>query len=85
MKEILEFVIQEAYIMIPALWVVGFVIKNTELIKDKYIPFILLAASLLLSPWVLGGYSPRNVIQAILVAGGAVLADNLYRQSKKAE
>ena len=85
MKEILEFVIQEAYIMIPALWVVGFVIKNTELIKDKYIPVILLAVSLLLSPWMLGGYSPQNVIQAILVAGGAVLADNLYRQSKKEE
>lgn len=85
MKEILEFVIQEAYIMIPALWVAGFVIKNTELIKDKYIPFILLVASLLLSPWMLGGYSPQNVIQAILVAGGAVLADNLYRQSKKEE
>ena len=85
MKEILEFVIQEAYIMIPALWVVGFVIKNTELIKDKCIPVILLAVSLLLSPWMLGGYSPQNVIQAILVAGGAVLADNLYRQSKKEE
>ena len=85
MKEILKFIVEEAYIMIPALWVVGFVVKNTELIKDKYIPFILLAASLLLSPWMLGGYSPQNVIQAILVAGGAVLADNLYRQSKKEE
>lgn len=85
MKEILKFIVEEAYIMIPALWVVGFVVKNTELIKDKYIPFILLVASLLLSPWLLGGYSPQNVIQAILVAGGAVLADNLYRQSKKEE
>lgn len=85
MKELLEFVIQEAYIMIPTLWVVGFIVKQTEHIKDKYIPFILLAVSLLLSPWMLGGYSPQNVIQAILVAGGAVLADNLYRQSKKEE
>ena len=85
MKELLKFIIDEAYIMIPALWVVGFVIKNTELIKDKYIPFILLAVSLLLSPWMLGGYNAQNVIQAILVAGGAVLADNLYRQSKKEE
>ena len=85
MKEILEFVIQEAYIMVPTLWVVGFIVKQTEQIKDKYIPFILLAVSLLLSPWMLGGYNAQNVIQAILVAGGAVLADNLYRQSKKEE
>ena len=85
MKEILEFITQEAYIMIPVLWVLGFIIKNTELIKDKYIPLILLAVSLLLSPWMLGGYNAQNVIQAILVAGGAVLADNLYRQSKKEE
>lgn len=85
MKELLEFIVEESYIMIPALWVVGFVIKKTEHIRDKYIPFVLLVASLLLSPWMLGGYSPQNVIQAILVAGGAVLADNLYRQSKKEE
>lgn len=85
MKELLEFIVEEAYIMMPALWVVGFVIKKTEHIRDKYIPFVLLVASLLLSPWMLGGYSPQNVIQAILVAGGAVLADNLYRQSKKEE
>lgn len=85
MKELLEFIVEEAYIMMPTLWVVGFVIKKTEHIRDKYIPFVLLVASLLLSPWMLGGYSPQNVIQAILVAGGAVLADNLYRQSKKEE
>ena len=85
MKELLKFIIEEAYIMVPTLWVVGFIVKQTEQIKDKYIPFILLVASLLLSPWMLGGYNAQNVIQAILVAGGAVLADNLYRQSKKEE
>lgn len=85
MKEILEFITQEAYIMIPVLWVLGFIIKNTELIKDKYIPLILLAVSLLLSPWMLGGYNAQNVIQAILVAGGAVLSDQLYKQYKKEE
>ena len=85
MKELLEFVTQEAYIMVPTLWVVGFIVKRTEQIKDKYIPIILLVVSLLLSPWMLGGHSPENIVQAILVAGGAVLADNLYRQSKKEE
>ena len=83
--DLLELIIQEAYIMVPVLWVIGYIIKNTEWIKDKYIPLTLLAISIGFSPLLLGGYTPENIVQAVLVAGGAVLSNELYRQSKREE
>lgn len=83
--EILDFIAENAYILVAFYWVVGFIIKNTDLIKDKYIPFILLGISFLLSPWLLGGYNPNNIIQSGLVVGGAVLADQLGKQARKDE
>lgn len=85
MMDFVEFIIEKAYIMVPALWIIGFIIKHTEWIKDKYIPLILLVISLGFSPMLLGGYTPENLAQAVLVAGGAVLSNELYRQSKKEE
>lgn len=83
--DILEFVTEQAYIMIPALWVMGYVIKNTKLIKDKFIPLSLLVVSVAFSPILLGGYTAENIVQAVLVAGGAVFADQLIKQSGKDE
>ena len=83
--DLLELIIQEAYIMVPVLWVIGYIIKNTEWIKDKYIPLTLLVISIGFSPLLLGGYTPENIVQAVLVAGGAVLSNELHRQSKKEE
>ena len=83
--DLLELIIQEAYIMVPVLWIIGYIIKNTEWIKDKYIPLTLLGISIGFSPLLLGGYTPENIVQAVLVAGGAGLSNELYRQSKKEE
>lgn len=85
MMNFVEFIIEKAYIMVPVLWIIGYIIKNTERIKDKYIPLILLGISIGFSPLLLGGYTPENIVQAVLVAGGAVLSNELYRQSKKEE
>lgn len=85
MMDFVEFIIEKAYIMVPVLWIIGFIIKHTEWIKDKYIPLILLIISLAFTPMLLGAYTPENIAQAVLVAGGAVIANELYRQSKKEE
>ena len=85
MEKLLEFIIQDAIIMIPVLLVIGYIVKKTEGIKDKYIPLTLLAVSLILSPLLLGGYNAENIVQAILVTGGAVLGNQLYKQSQKEE
>lgn len=81
MEQFIEFIINEAIIMVPALWVIGAIIKHTDFISDKWIPLILLGISLALSPLVIGGYSPANFVQAILVAGTAVFGHQLYKQT----
>ena len=77
---ILNYIIGEALIMIPVLWIVGFIIKNTEVFDNKYIPVFLLVASIGFTPILLGGYTATNIVQAILVAGGSVFADQLAKQ-----
>lgn len=81
--DILEFVMQEALVMIPVLNIIGWVIKSTETITDRLILPIISVASLLLTPWLLGGFNAENVVQAFLVVGGAVLLNQGVRQLRK--
>lgn len=74
MDTLMNFIIDQALIMIPFLWVIAEVIKRTEKIGNRWIPLILLALSLGFSPWLLGGYTAQNLVQAVLVAGGEMIA-----------
>jgi len=44
--DFVEYVIEQALVLIPALYVLGMIIKHTQFIKDKYIPVILLAVGI---------------------------------------
>lgn len=81
--DITHFLIEQALIMVPALWVIGEIVKYTNAIDNKYIPLILLMFSLFLTPMLLGGYTPDNIVQAILVAGASVFSDQLLKQLNK--
>jgi len=84
--EILNFIIDEGLIMIPVLYVLAEFIKGTEVMKNKYIPILLLAISIILTPLVLKtGYNADNIVQAILVAGATVFSNELITQSRKEE
>ena len=84
--EILDFIIDEGLIMIPVLYVLAEFIKGTEVMKNKYIPILLLAISIILTPLVLKtGYNADNIVQAILVAGATVLGNQLLKQSRRDE
>ena len=78
--DILSLIIEEGYIIVVALWIIGEFIKYTDTIQNKWIPFILLGISVIMTPWNLGGYTAQNVIQSILIAGGAVFSDQLSKQ-----
>ncbi len=80
MENILKYVIEEALVMIPVLWVIAEVIKRLNYIENRWIPLIVLSISLAFSPWLLGGYTPQNLVQAVLVAGGEML---LYQVADK--
>lgn len=80
---ILDFIIKEALIMIPVLWILVEIIKGLEKLDNKYLPLFALAFSLVLTPLLLQGYSIDNILQAILIAGTTVFADQVKKQLRK--
>lgn len=81
--EIINFIIEEGLIMIPVLYIIGEIIKFTGVLNNKWIPLTLLIFSLLFTPLLLGGFTPDNIVQAVLVTGVTVLGDQLIKQSGK--
>ena len=80
--DFVEYVIEQALVLIPALYVLGMIIKHTQFIKDKYIPVILLAVGIA-GAIALLGVTVEAVIQGILVTGAAVFANQLVKQASK--
>ena len=81
--DIINFIIEEGLIMIPALYIIGEIIKFTGVLNNKWIPLTLLVFSVLFTPLLLGGFTPDNIVQAVLVTGVTVLGDQLIKQSGK--
>ena len=64
-----EYIKPELTILVFMLYGLGMIVKNTELIKDKYIPLTLTVVSVLLSSlYVIGasGFSAVNIFNIIL-------------------
>ena len=80
----IEFVTENALLLIPVLNIIGAIIKNTEKIPDKYIPIVLLFFGILGAVAILG-LSPESVVQGILVTGTAVYGNQVVKQIKKSE
>ena len=81
--DILEYVVKEGLVMIPVLYILAEVIKHTELLDNKWIPLTLLIISIAFTPFLLGMFNADNIVQAVLVAGVTVFADQLYKQTKE--
>ena len=81
--DIISYIIEEGLIMIPVLYIIGEIIKFTGVLNNKWIPLTLLVFSLLFTPLLLGGFTPDNIVQAVLVTGVTVLSDQLIKQSGK--
>ena len=81
--EIINYITENALILIPVLLVIGAILKNTERIKDKYIPVILLPIGIALSIGVMRVLSVDSIIQGILVTGAAVYGNQLIKQISK--
>ena len=81
--DIISYIIEEGLIMIPVLYIIGEIIKFTGVLNNKWIPLTLLVFSILFTPLLLGGFTPDNIVQAVLVTGVTVLGDQLIKQSRK--
>ena len=75
-----EYLIEDALIIVPVLFVIGRIIKETPRAKDWIIPYVLLVISILLSSFILG-FSADAVMQGELAAGIAVFSNELVKQA----
>ncbi|WP_069286119.1 phage holin family protein [Aerococcus urinaeequi] len=81
--DILNYVVQEGLVMIPVLFIIGEIVKGTELLGNKWIPLTVLLISIGFTPLLLGAYTADNIVQAVLVAGVTVFGNELIKQSSK--
>ena len=79
-----QYIAQNALVLIPVLYVLGMLIKNTEKIDDKYIPILLLIAGVAGAVGIMG-VSADSVVQGILVTGTTVYTNQLIKQNTKKE
>ncbi len=83
--EIIDYIMSEKLVLIPVLYIIGYFISNTGLIRNKFIPFILLGLGIIFSLLIGGDTILNNIIQGILVAGTTVLTNQMIKQSNKIE
>ncbi|MDQ0340284.1 hypothetical protein J2S00_003089 [Caldalkalibacillus uzonensis] len=80
--DVLRYIVQEAYIVIPALWVIGMFLKKTPSFADWAIVWVLLLVGITFTVALLGP-GIESVIQGILVTGAAVFGHQLVKQTKE--
>lgn len=76
---ILDFILEQGLILIPALNIIGTIVKGIEKIPDKYIPIILLAFGIA-GVFGLFGISPNSAVQGVLITGAAVYGNQIAKQ-----
>lgn len=80
---ILSFVTGDYAVLVPAMLVIGYMIKKSP-IKDWLIPWIVVAISIGLSA-MLKGFNTTAVVQGILIAASAVFGNQILKQTIKKE
>jgi len=84
MEEIIKsFMLEQALVLIPVLWIIGAIVKRTPFVPDWLILYILLVLGAV-GGLVTVGVSAEGVIQGILAAGAAVLGHQLVKQTGEA-
>lgn len=79
--DFLSYITENALILIPVLVVIGQIIKNIQLIDNKWIPLILLPLGVV-GAMALGGWTVDAAIQGVLVTGAAVYSNQIVKQMK---
>ena len=80
--DVSQYITQNALILIPVLYIIGMIIKNTDKISDKYIPLILLVFGIAGSMGIIA-VNANAVIQGVLVTGATVYTNQLIKQTGK--
>lgn len=80
--EFIDYIISEALIIIPVLWILGSFLKRTPKVQDWIIPWVLLFVGVVLAIGIIG-LTVDAAVQGILVAGAAVLGHQLQKQTRE--
>ncbi len=79
--DVMEYIVQEALIVIPVLNSIGFLLKK-RIVDDWIIPFVLLPIGIILCGVILQSVLD-GIIQGVLVTGTSVFLHQLQLQYKK--
>lgn len=82
--DFMNYITENALILIPVLYVLGAILKGLEFIKDKYIPCILLVLGIGFTIGILG-FNVDAIIQGVLITGASVLSNQIIKQVNKGE
>ena len=80
--DLIQYIVDEALIIVPVLWVVGVFLKQTPFIPNWAIVWVLLFLGVTLTMALLG-VSIFSLMQGILVTGAAVMGHQLLKQTLK--
>ena len=80
----IQYITENALILIPVLNIIGVILKDTKKIPDKYIPLILLGFGILGAVAIMG-LSADGIVQGVLVTGTAVYGNQVIKQLNKKE
>lgn len=82
--DILKSINDNLLILIPVMYILGLIFKDIKIVKDKYIPLILLPIGVALAIAV-KGIEVNSVIQGILITGVTVYGNQIFKQINKEE
>jgi hypothetical protein len=80
--EFTQYIAENTAILIPTLWVAGQIFKKIPKIPNWIIPLTLMFLGIIGAGSTMG-WTPDAVIQGVLVAGGAVLVDQVVKQVRE--
>ena len=90
MENLQDYIKPELLVLIPVLYIVGMILKNTERVDNKYIPAVLGVGGVLLAMlYVMGSEGITlmglftAITQGVLVSGTAVYVNQLIKQTKE--
>ena len=85
---ILKYIVDKAFVLVPVLWFLGFVIKKIPKMPDWAIPFILLAIGIPAAMAIIGFTDLQTGVtaagQGVLVVAAAVFGHQLKKQVQEA-
>lgn len=84
--DILNYILDNAFILIPVLLILGQMMKGIQKIPDKWIPLILLPIGIAGALGIMlpaGSSIMEAAVQGILVTGAAVYGNQIVKQLKK--